>query len=254
MIILGTVITSQGLPPWMYFMMRLLEVALLVGMTAWWLNAVSAALNRVHRSVRSSEPNQVWLTLIPGFGLVWAFIMNTNVSESLAREYRRRGWHSDEARPGFETGTITAVLACIYQFQVWFTLTLPFISFLVAVVLGGLMYRHADRLNAFRERLDKEPDAAFVPNQQQPVWPQPYPQQYPPPPPQQWPPVPPQQQWPPVPPQQQWPPAPPQPTWPPQPPPQWPQPPANPYSGYQPPPPDDNSRWMPPENQNNENS
>jgi hypothetical protein len=241
MIILGTVITSQGLPPWMYFMMRLLEVALLVGMTAWWLNAVSAALNRVHRSVRSSEPNQVWLTLIPGFGLVWAFIMNTNVSESLAREYRRRGWHSDEARPGFETGTITAVLACIYQLQVWFTLTMPFISFLVAVVFCGLMYRHADRLNAFRERLDKEPDMPYVPEPQQPVWPQ----QYPPPP---------QPQWPPVQPQQQWPPAPPQPTWPPQPPPQWPQPPANPYSAYQPPPPDDNSRWMPPENPNNENS
>ncbi|MCA6362115.1 MAG: hypothetical protein IM638_03705 [Bacteroidetes bacterium] len=231
MFVQGIVITSEGLPVWMYFLMRLLEASLVIGVTVWWLNNIATALGKVHRQVRTGQPGQVWLTLIPVFGLVWGFIVNTQVSESLAREYRRRGWDSDEARPGFEIGTMTVVIACLYQFQAFFTTAIPFVSFVSAIVLGGAMYRHSERLNAFRERLDEAPDVAMPPPPP-PAWPQ---QQY-------------QQPSP-------WG-APPPPAWPQQQPPQWPAPPQNNwpppasdnYTNYQPPqPPDDLSRWMPPE-------
>jgi hypothetical protein len=234
MFIQGIVITGEGLPIWMYFLMRLLEASLVIGVTVWWLNNIATSLSKVHRQVRSGQPAQVWLTLIPVFGLVWGFIVNTQVSESLAREYRRRGWDSDEARPGFEIGVMTVVIACLYQFQAFFTTAVPFVSFLCAIVLGGAMYRHSERLNAFRERLDEAPDVAMPPPPP-PVWPpqhnqQPSPWGVPPPP--AWPQQPYQQppQWP-APPQHNWPPPPPA---------------DNNYTNN-PPPPDDLSRWMPPE-------
>ncbi|MCU0431971.1 MAG: hypothetical protein MUC87_00795 [Bacteroidia bacterium] len=235
--ILGIVITGEGLPMWMYFLMRLLEASLIIGVTVWWLNNIAMALSKVHPQVRSGQPGQVWLTLIPLFGLVWGFVINTQTSESLAREYRRRGWDSDEARPGFEIGTMTVVVACLYQFQLYFTIAIPFVSFVGAILLGGAMYRHSERLNAFRERLDEAPDA--VPNIQAPASPPVWPQQ----PQQQWPNQP---QWPGEPQQTQWPaPPPPQTNWPP--PPGYEQGSAPPPNYAPPPPPDDFSRWMPPD-------
>lgn len=206
----------------MYFFMRMLELILVGLMTAWWLNNISEALKHTHRAVRSLDPKQVWLTFIPGFGLVWAFIINTKVSESLAREYRRRGWQSDESRPGFEIGAVAAVVGCIYQLQFFFTLLIPFLSFVCAIILAGVMYRHADRLTAFRERLENEPDPSM--HQPQPFYPQQWPQNYPPQYPQNYP-----QQWP-----QNYPP-------------QWPQQQVH----YPPPTPDNNQQWAPPHQQNN---
>lgn len=235
MFVQGIVITGEGLPIWMYFLMRLLEASLVIGVTVWWLNNIATALGKVHPQVRSGQPGQVWLTLIPVFGLVWGFIVNTQVSESLAREYRRRGWDSDEARPGFEIGTMTVVIACLYQFQLYFTTAIPFVSFVCAIVLGGAMYRHSDRLNAFRERLDDAPDVAIPvpPPTPPPAWP---PQNYP------------QQPWGAPPPQ--WPqqPYPPQPQWPANPQTNWgpPPPPVGDSTNNQPPPNDD-TRWMPPD-------
>lgn len=174
---------------WMYFLLRLVELGAFVGMTAYWLHSMNLALSRIPRSVRSMEPEQVWLTFIPLFGLVWGFIINTRVSESLGREYRRRQWHSDEARPGFEIGAVTVTMACLYFVQYGFTWAIPFISFVCMVILCGAMYRHTARLNAFRERLDEAgPDEVsqlqpeVPPVMQQPVWPQ-----QPGYPPQQWP-------------------------------------------------------------------
>jgi hypothetical protein len=62
---------------------------------------------------RTMEPGQVWLNLIPLFGLVWMFITVIRLSESLQNEYRSRGLHSDDPEFGKMTGILYLVLSLI---------------------------------------------------------------------------------------------------------------------------------------------
>src|SRR4051812_45646553 len=90
----------------LFLFLSLVEVALLITMSIFWIRSMHRALKACHPVSRSTEPDSVWLIFIPLFGFFWQFIMNTKISESLAREYHRRGWHSDENRPGLELGIV----------------------------------------------------------------------------------------------------------------------------------------------------
>jgi hypothetical protein len=184
-------------------------------MTILWLREMQRSLEACNPVSRSMEPSLVWLTFIPLFGLGWQFACSKRVGDSLAREYRRRSWSNEEDCPGNEQGIVTAVTVClIFILRVFFWNQIhPGLFFVGTVAIGFCMYRHFDRLKAYRERLEKEFDPAMSYGlnplvQQQPFYPpQPvYPQwmQYPPPNPQnQYPPV---HQYPP-PPQYQYPPG-----------------------------------------------
>lgn len=148
---------------WLFLFLRLLEGAGFLLMSVLWIRSMYRALESCHAVSRSAEPGSVWLTFIPVFGFFWMFISNTKVSESLAREYHRRGWHSDEDRPGLELGIVAGVTICIVVliraiFQIH-----PGLSFIGTFAMCFCMYRHMDRLNSFRERLEKEfdPSTAF---------------------------------------------------------------------------------------------
>lgn len=238
----------------LYVFLRLVELALLVTMTIFWLRSMQRALEACHPLSRNGEPGMVWLTFIPVFGLVWQFIATTRVSEALAREYHRRGWHSEEGRPGLELGTIACVLVTLVFVVRGIWQIHPGVGFIGTLAIGACMYRHLDRLNAYRERLEKEPDLSmqFGQNTFPPGayagWPPP-PGNVPPPFPQQpygQPPFPP-------PANPQWPVYPPPPAYP-----TYPPPPAGPNfvpppSNYPPPPVDPNyypppNPWMPPPN------
>src|ERR1051326_3860152 len=97
-------------PVWLFLLLRLIEFGLVLMMTILWLRAMQRTLEVCDPAVRTAQPSSVWLTLIPVFGFVWQFFINTRVSESLAREYHRRGWHSEEDRPGFELGAVACIM------------------------------------------------------------------------------------------------------------------------------------------------
>lgn len=184
-----------GGPVWLYLLIRLTEVVLLIIMTCYWLRGMQRAMEACHPVSRSTEPGMVWLTLIPVFGFVWQFIASKNTAEALAREYHRRGWHSDEDRPGLELGAVTGVVVCgVVLVRVIFIQDIhPGFGFIGSLAIGFCMFRHVERLNAYRERLEREadPTTAFgqiptpffqqpAPNFQQPFPPNPFQQQYPP--------------------------------------------------------------------------
>lgn len=62
---------------------------------------------------RTMEPGQVWLNLIPLFGIVWMFITFIRISESLQNEYRSRGLRSDDPEFGKMTGILYMVLSLV---------------------------------------------------------------------------------------------------------------------------------------------
>ncbi len=254
--------------PLLYIFLRLIDLALFITMTVFWLRSMHRTLQACHPVLRGGEPGLVWLTFIPVFGLVWQFIATTRVSEALAREYHRRGWSSEEGRPGFELGTIACVMVTVVFIVRGIWAIHPGIGFIGTLVVGACMYRHLDRLNAYRERLEKEPDPsmqfgnAFVPPggyagwppppANVPPFPQPYGQpQFPPPNPQ-WPVYPPPAAYPTYPPPANYPPPPAPDYYPPPNP--WMPPPspwATPVPEAPPPPPqqpdDPMKRWMPKE-------
>ncbi len=148
---------------WLFVFLLLVESAGFLLMTVLWLRSMHRALESCHKVSRSTEPDSVWLIFIPVFGFFWMFIINTKVSESLAREYHRRGWHSDEDLPGKELGIVACVVVCIVVVLRSVFAIHPGISFIGTFAICFFMYRHMDRLNSFRERLEKEydPTTAF---------------------------------------------------------------------------------------------
>jgi hypothetical protein len=63
--------------------------AVLAGMAAYglFLRALEGALERCAPGNRTVRPGQVWLGLIPGFNLVWLFILAGRIADSLEREF-----------------------------------------------------------------------------------------------------------------------------------------------------------------------
>lgn len=171
-------------PAWLYFLLRVVEIGLLVMMTVFWLRAMHRSLEACNPVSRKIEAGLVWLVFIPFWGLVWQFICSRRVGESLAAEYRRRGWSNDEDCPGFEIGVVTGIVVCLITLlRVFFWNQIHDALFFAGTVgIGFCMYRHIDRLGAYRERLEKE-NAPLVSYGQMPVQPNPFLQQnaWPPP-------------------------------------------------------------------------
>jgi hypothetical protein len=142
----------------------LVELGLVIGMTVYWVRSMFLTMQSCHQVSRSAEPETIWLTFIPVFGFVWQFICVKRISDSLAREYHRRGWHSDENHPALESGILASVVVCIVFLVHAFVPMPPGLGFILTLAMLLVMYLHAGRLNSFRERLEKEydPTAAFV--------------------------------------------------------------------------------------------
>jgi hypothetical protein len=141
-----------------FFFLRLIELCLLVGMTAYWLSSMQRLMASCHSFSRTSEPGLVWLTFIPLFGFVWQFVAIKNVSDTLVREYNRRGWHLTEKRPAMELGLVAAVAMCLVFLVRMFIPLHPVLGFFGTLTVCFFMWRHTEELIAFRERPEKEID------------------------------------------------------------------------------------------------
>lgn len=78
---------------------------------------------------RKMQPGQVWLSLIPLFGLVWQFIIVNRLADSLKAEFVSKNLKIDEERPGIGIGLAYCIL---FSFSL-----IPFIGFVI--VIGGLI-------------------------------------------------------------------------------------------------------------------
>ena len=73
-----------------WVMLVLGSIALLVFFVLTLVAAMNC-LEQCGRRNREMDPNQVWLALIPAFGLVWSYFVVLRVEEALKREFRSRG-------------------------------------------------------------------------------------------------------------------------------------------------------------------
>ena len=91
-----------------------LLIALVVALIpiAFFLLTLQNTLKAVSPENRKMPPANVWLMLIPFFGIVWQFIVVNRVADSLAAEFDKRGISLDKPRPGREIGLAYCILYC----------------------------------------------------------------------------------------------------------------------------------------------
>ncbi|MBL0329741.1 MAG: hypothetical protein IPP64_10070 [Bacteroidetes bacterium] len=94
-----------------------------------YLLTLQKTLNEVSPQNQKLPPGQVWLILIPLFGLVWSFIVVNRIADSLKAEFISRGIQQTEDRPGYSIGLTYCILYCCS--------IIPFLGGLAA--LGGLV-------------------------------------------------------------------------------------------------------------------
>jgi hypothetical protein len=94
-------------------------------------------------------PEQVWLSLIPLFGIVWQYFIVNRLADSLALEFSKRNIWTEEKRPGFNIGIVYCILLSAS--------IIPYLGFLSA--LGGLVswVIYWTKINEYRNRLIENP-------------------------------------------------------------------------------------------------
>jgi hypothetical protein len=94
----------------MAFLPIFLAIALLP--MIFFLLTLQKALSRCEPGSRTMTPGQVWLCLVPIFNLIWPFFVVNALSDSLHREFTRRGM-AEEPQPGRSLGMAVAILGVI---------------------------------------------------------------------------------------------------------------------------------------------
>lgn len=85
-------------------------------------------LAQVRERDRAMEPAQVWLNLIPLFGIGWFIFTVIKVRESLQAEYRSRGWASADDL-GYSVGLTAGIAAAAMVVLGW----IPFFGWLIGL-------------------------------------------------------------------------------------------------------------------------
>lgn len=95
-----------------------------------YLISLQSTLNAISIENRKMAPSNVWLLLIPVFGIVWHFVVVRDLTESIRNEAVSKGIPLKEARPAYHIGFAMCVLSCL--------IFLPFVG--VAVLVCWIIY------------------------------------------------------------------------------------------------------------------
>ncbi|MDQ3048182.1 MAG: hypothetical protein M3R27_11595 [Bacteroidota bacterium] len=77
-----------------------------------YLLTLQNTLKEVSPENQKMPPGQVWLILIPLFGLIWQFIVVNRIADSLKAEFAKRAVQVEEDRPGYGIGIAYCILYC----------------------------------------------------------------------------------------------------------------------------------------------
>ena len=66
-----------------------------------YLITLQKTIKEVSIENRQIQPNQVWLALIPLFGLIWQFLMVNRIALSLQAEFKKRNINTKDEKPGY---------------------------------------------------------------------------------------------------------------------------------------------------------
>ena len=114
--------------------------------TIFYLLTAQKALRKCAPVSRTMSPGMVWLMLIPVFGLVWQFVIVSNLTKSLQNEFGRLGNQRPEEDLGKGKGLAMCVCNCC--------IILPYIGRLAGLPALVLWIAYWYRIAKFSSLLD----------------------------------------------------------------------------------------------------
>jgi hypothetical protein len=75
-----------------------------------YLLTLQGTLREISSENRRMQPEQVWLSLIPLFGIIWQYFIVARMADSLYMEFNKRNIRSAEQRPGYNYGIAYCIL------------------------------------------------------------------------------------------------------------------------------------------------
>ncbi len=96
--------------PWQIILILVLTIGLMLIPLIFYLLSLQNTLNEIRIENRKMQPGQVWLSLIPIFGIVWQYIIVNRIADSLKLEFTSRDIKIDEERPGIGIGLAYCIL------------------------------------------------------------------------------------------------------------------------------------------------
>ncbi|MFC2090300.1 hypothetical protein ACFLT1_05945 [Bacteroidota bacterium] len=93
-----------------FFMGFLVIMALFLLPQIFFLLTLHRTFDAISPQNRLMNPAEVWLTLIPLFGMIWIFIIVQRLADSLKQEFALKGISCNEERPGYQIGMVYAIV------------------------------------------------------------------------------------------------------------------------------------------------
>lgn len=112
-----------------------------------YLITLSKTLSLCHPQTRSMNPGEVWMVLIPFFGIVWHFIVVGRVADSLSVEFRNRGIQIAEERPGYKLGLWALILPLCG--------IIPVLGILTGLAGIVLLVMYWNRISDYKKQLEQ---------------------------------------------------------------------------------------------------
>lgn len=111
------------------FFVVLAFIFLTIFPVVFYLLTLQRTLQEISPENRRMLPEQVWLSLIPLFGIIWQYYIVSRLSDSLALELIKRNVYAGERRPAYNIGMAFCILISL--------VIIPYIN--VLAMLGGLV-------------------------------------------------------------------------------------------------------------------
>jgi hypothetical protein len=115
-----------------FMVISLIGFVVFIPALIFYLLTLQNTLKAIAPENRAMRPGQVWLLLIPVFGLVWHFIIVNNMATSIEQEYKSKGIIL-AGRPAYSVGITMCILFCCSSLFLFFMI-LRFITIIAAVV------------------------------------------------------------------------------------------------------------------------
>jgi hypothetical protein len=127
---------------------------LLVGITVaiFYFLTLQNTLKVIQPKNRKMEPGQVWLGLIPIFGIVWHFFIIRRMADSISAEMKTRGFPV-EPQPGYNIGLTFSILSCFTPFNQYMQPIGGLLS--IATLVFLIMYWL--KINSYKQQIEQLP-------------------------------------------------------------------------------------------------
>ena len=129
------------------FMIVIVAIAIALIPLIFYLLTLQNTLKAVSPENQKMPPGQVWMILIPLFGLGWQFVVVNRIADSLKAEFAKRNIPCEEDRPGYSIGLTYCILYCCG--------IIPFLGVLASI--GGVVcwIIYWVKISGYKTKLDQ---------------------------------------------------------------------------------------------------